>query len=550
LVLILSDSTKRGGRYMQLVTAEQMSAIDRRTIESMPGTASGTVLMERAGLAVVDEIVSRSGSVAGDRIVVLCGRGNNGGDGFVIARLLNELKAQVEVFLFSERDRIAGEAKEAMEKWEAGGGITTVVLDEESVPDRTCSWADADLIVDALLGTGLHGEVGGLLRILIDRVNDLSVPIVAVDIPSGISGSSGRVCGTAIRATLTVSFGLPKIGHAFYPGKTHCGTLCVADIGFPSDIVEAEAGSLFMTSQDDARAWMPKREPDAHKGDVGRVFVLAGSVGLTGAAAMTAETACRSGAGLVYLGCPESLNDILETKLTEAMTIPLPEVGKKRCLSLRAHGRVRQLAEGADVVAVGPGIGRHHETIELIRRFVSQYQSAPLVIDADALFALAGADVFPLSTPAVLTPHYGEFARLCDVEIEEVEADPLAMCRDRASEWGATILLKGAPTIVCGPSGETWVNPTGSAGMATGGSGDVLTGVIAAMIGQGVEPEVAARLGAHLHGTAGDLAQDTHGMHGMIAGDILMNVPSAIKALVRPDAGAQNYVQPPTRGVI
>ncbi len=221
-------------------------------------------------------------------------------------------------------------------------------------------------------------------------------------------------------------------------------------------------------------------------------------------------------------------------KLTEAMTIPLLEVRKKRCLSLRAYGRIKQLAEEADVVALGPGIGRHHETIELVRRFVTEYRSAPLVIDADGLFALAEVDVFPLKTPVVLTPHYGEFARLYDVGIPDVQADPLSMCRDAANKWGVTLLLKGAPTVVCGPSGQAWVNPTGNAGMATGGSGDVLTGIIAGLIGQDVDPEIAARLGAYIHGVAGDLARDKRGVHGMIASDILFHVPLAIKTLALP----------------
>lgn len=516
---------------MRLVTARQMAAIDRRTIDhhGVPGIE----LMHRAGQAVVEELLARTGSVAGERFVVLCGKGNNGGDGFVIARLLRENNAAVAVYLLGERERVTGDARSAMEEWRAAGGEVATLTEETAVHEAAASWRDADYLVDALLGTGLSGEVQGLMRAAIEEVNRLRVPVIAVDIPSGVAGDTGLVCGVAVNAMLTVTFGLPKVGQALYPGRRHCGTLSVADIGFPEAAVrEALEGEppIFMTSKTDAARWMPKRQPDAHKGDAGRVMVVAGSVGMTGAAALASEAALRAGAGLVYLGCPESLNDILETKLTEVITLPLPEIRRRRCLALRAVGDIRRLLPQMRVLAIGPGIGRFRETVALVRRVVSE-SATPMVIDADGLFALAGAGLFPLPTPAVLTPHYGEFARMVGCEIADIQRDPVESCRRAAGEWGVTLLLKGAPTVVCGPSGETWVNPTGNAGMATAGAGDVLTGAIAGLIAQGVAPEVAARLGAFAHGMAGDFARDELGTHGMIAGDILRHLPKAMREL-------------------
>lgn len=514
---------------MHLVTAGQMAAIDRRTIQDQG--IPGITLMHRAGTAVADELATRSGSLAGDRIVVLCGRGNNGGDGFVVARVLKERKATIEAYLLSTRDSVSGDARMAMEEWLAAGGTVTEVTDEDAVNDVARTWADADCIVDAMLGTGLSGEVRGVFRAVIDAVNRLRVPVVAVDIPSGVSGDTGQVLGAAIRATLTVTFGLPKVGQALHPGKEHCGALCVADIGFPHEAIAAEAGKTFMAGPDDARRWIPRRAPDAHKGSVGRALVIAGSVGMTGAAAMASEATLRAGAGLVYLACPESLNDILEVKVTEVITIPVPEVRRQRCLALRAHGELRRLAEGVNVVAIGPGVGRHRETMELVRRLVRESNTS-LVIDADGLFALSPLKQNTMPSSAVLTPHYGELSRLIEVPIPDIQKDPLGMCRRVAGDWGVTLLLKGAPTVICGPSGETWVNPTGNAGMATAGSGDVLTGLITGFIAQGVVPEVAARLGAYAHGLAGDRARDELGEHAMIAGDILRHVPGALKHLV------------------
>jgi ADP-dependent NAD(P)H-hydrate dehydratase / NAD(P)H-hydrate epimerase len=509
---------------MHLVTSARMKAMDRRTIEEFG--VPGIDLMNRAGAAVVDEIIDRVGNLSGEAITILCGRGNNGGDGFVIARLMERLNARVSLWLLAEPATVTGDAKLAMDQWvESGGTIHTLSTDEE-VAEAAQEWQKSDMIVDAMLGTGLSGDVRGIARTAIEQVGTIRVPVVAVDIPSGISSDTGAVCGVAIKAGLTVTFGLPKIGQAFQPGKEHCGTLTVSDIGLHPQAVEEEAGFVRMTGRTTAREWLPRRANDAHKGDAGKVMLIGTSVGMTGAGVLSSEAALRSGAGLVYLACPESLNDVLETKSTEVITLPMPEVRKHRCFSLRAVGQIHRALEGMNALAIGPGLGRHRETRELVRRILS-HATIPTVVDADALFALSPGN-FPFDQPVILTPHYGEAARLLGMEIDEIRRDPITVCRDAAEKLGVTMLLKGAPTVVTGPSGETWVNPTGNAGMATAGTGDVLTGMIAGLLGQGVEPETAARLAAFVHGTAGDLARDELGMTGMIAGDILRLVPQAI----------------------
>lgn len=518
---------------MRLVTAQQMAAIDRRTIEGLG--IDGYTLMKRAGKSVVDELVARSGSLVADRAVVLCGRGNNGGDGFVIARLLREQRADVRCYLVAtDPDGVKGAALQAKIDWERDGGETIPLTDSAAVQDAAKTWFDADIIVDALLGTGLSGEVRGVVRTAIEEVGKLRVPVVAVDVPSGIDGDTGSVLGVAIQASLTVTFGLPKVGQAFHPGKRYSGTLVVADIGFPQEAIEAEAGRLFLSGEDDAQRWMPMREPNTYKGAQGTVLVVAGSCGMTGAAALTAEAALRVGAGLAYLAIPESLNDIFETTLREVITKPMPEVGKRRCFAVRALGRLKAEAKNADVIALGPGIGRHHETVDLAFRFIQQ-TDVPIVVDADALFALAKADakVFPCTrtAPVILTPHYGELARLLRVETAEIAANPLRFGCEARDRFGATVLLKGDPTVVCGPSGDVWVNTTGNSGMATAGMGDVLTGAIAGLFGQLHDAEVATRLGAYVHGLAGDLARDELGAHGMIAGDVLAKLPAAMRKL-------------------
>ena len=507
---------------IHLVTGAQMAAIDRR---AMAAGIPGLDLMEAAGQGVTRVLEDLLGGLTGRRIVVLCGKGNNGGDGFVVARHAAEKGAQVRVFLASSPDDIQGDARVNLSRI---AHLPVVFTGDLSRVREALTQADG--AVDALLGTGIRGGARGRIADLIALLQQATCPIVAVDVPSGLDADTGRADGPCAAATRTVTFARPRIGQFFYPGRALCGRLHVLDIGIPDDAIEAEGIQTFLMDAARAGALMPRRAPDAHKGDCGRVCIIAGSVGLTGAAALSAGAALRSGAGLVTLGVPASLNDVLEIKVTEAMTRPLPEVRKARCLSLRARGDMLRLLERADAAALGPGLGTHRETVEMVRRVVRDLR-VPTVLDADALNALSGDldAIRACKAPLILTPHPGEFSRLAGLDIQTIRQDPICAVRAFAADMGATVILKGAPTAIAGD--VVFVNPTGNAGMATGGAGDVLTGILAALLGQGLCASDAARLGVYVHGLAGDLMAERTGQMGLVAGDLVSALPKAFHCI-------------------
>ena len=511
----------------KLVTGGQMGEIDRRTIEE--AGIPGAVLMERAGRAVFELIEEKWEGVDGLNPVVLCGKGNNGGDGFVVARLLGEAGAACRAFVTVAREKVQGDAAHHLEKFEASGGRVEILADASSRQSLEDALDGADLVVDALLGTGLRGPARPDIAPLIEVVNRAGQPVVAVDVPSGMDSDTGRVEGACVQALMTVTFGLAKIGHLFYPGRTYCGTLHLMDIGFAPEVIDTAPAAAWLATAAWAAQRIPQRAGNVHKGCCGAVAVVAGSVGMTGAAALTADTALLAGAGQASLGIPASLNDILEVKLTEVMTRPLPEVKKYRCLALRALGPVRELIGRASCAAIGPGLGRHRETAELVRRLVAGLE-VPAVVDADGLNAVAGdLDVLRrCPAPLVLTPHLGEFARLTGLDKESLAADPLGHAGRFARQFGLTLILKGGPSLVAWPDGRVIVNSTGNPGMATAGSGDVLSGLVAGLIAQGVQIGEAACLGVYIHGLAGDLVRDRKGEWGLVAGDISRAVPQAL----------------------
>lgn len=519
-----------GETDMKLVTGSQMADMDRRAVQEMG--VPGLDLMENAGRAVFERARRMLSTCCGGKAVVVCGQGNNGGDGFVVARYLRAQGVEVVAFLVGRRDAVRGDARAHLERALGLGIPVKEVTGETELGTVAQEVSRAALIVDAVLGTGMKGAVRGLAADVIGRMNASGRPILSVDLPSGVNADTGQVDGPCVRAQVTVTFGLPKMGHAFYPGKAYCGALEVADIGFPCGVLEEAASLAEWVTSEEVASVLPRRRPDAHKGDCGRVVVIAGSVGLTGAAALASMGALRTGAGLVTLAVPESLNDILEVKLTEVMTRPVPEVRKRRCLSLRAVGEIRRLMEKADGLALGPGIGTHRETVELVARIVRE-TAIPTVIDADGLNSLA-RDSTPLRDTAaevVLTPHPGELSRLLGKSVSEIVSDPMGAAQEASERLRAVVVLKGAPTVTATREGALYVNSTGNAGMATGGSGDVLTGVVVGLIGQGLSPSDAAWSGVFVHGLAGDLAKAKKGEMGMIAGDILEAVPEALQLL-------------------
>jgi len=514
----------------KLVDGRQMGAIDRRTIEEYG--VSGFELMERAGREVVEAIAERWDGLEGLGVVVVCGKGNNGGDGYVVARLMRQSGVTVRLFLVADRDEVRGDAMHHLNAYEECGGTLETLISTADTAVFAAALDEADLVVDAILGTGLHGKPRLLQERAIECVNRCGKPVVAVDMPSGVEADTGRVQGACVQAVLTVTFGLPKVGQMFYPGRGFCGVLHVADIGFAPEAVRESASVAHLLGAEAMAPLLPRRFGDAHKGSCGLVAVVAGSLGMTGAAALAADMALRAGAGRVCLGVPESLSDILEVKLTEVMTRSLAEVKRRRCLALRALGQVEELLVGADCLALGPGLGRYRETAELVRRLVRRTE-LPLVLDADGLNACAEAvDIFKeRSAATVLTPHVGEFALLSGLPKSEILANPLGTSRAFADKYGVVLVLKGAPSVMALSDGRVVVNPTGNAGMATAGSGDVLTGLIAGFIAQGLNADRAACLGVFVHGAAGDRARDRLGEWSMKAGDIAAEVPGAMLEL-------------------
>jgi NAD(P)H-hydrate epimerase len=411
-------------------------------------------------------------------------------------------------------------------------GRTSATKSFRSAEQVQALFADSDLLVDALLGTGLSTPVTGVYREAIRLMNEAGRPIVAVDMPSGIHADDGALLGHAVRATATVTFGLPKLGLYLGAGIDHAGLIHLVDIGIPTAYVDETDSRILLITKDFVKAALPARAASAHKGTFGHAGILAGSVGKTGAAALAAKAALRTGAGLVTVGVPASVNDVLEAKLLEAMTLPLPET-KARTLGRAAFDRILAFIQAKTAVAIGPGLSTHPETVEVVQSLM-KHLDRPSVLDADALNALASRAslLAECKTPPILTPHPGEMARLeVDATPQSVNADRLGTARRFARERGVFVVLKGARTVVARPDGVLMVCPTGNAGMATAGTGDALTGMLVSLLAQGVPSWDAACAASYLHGAAGDLAAARVGSAGMIAGDLIEHIPYAIQAV-------------------
>jgi hydroxyethylthiazole kinase-like uncharacterized protein yjeF len=522
-----------GGTIMQLATAAQMREIDRRAIQErgIPGLA----LMENAGIAVLRVVRERLDESGGRRVAIVCGKGNNGGDGLVVARHLRQLGAEARVVLLARGADLGGDAAA---NWRAARDVGVPIREAAEGDVRAAvleAVRDAAVVVDAILGTGVTGEVRGPAREAIEAINETGARrVVAVDIPSGADSDTGRVLGACVRADHTVTLGLPKVGLYVYPAAKFCGRVVVDDIGIPQDLLAIETG-VELIEPARVAAILPTLPPDAHKGDAGRLVVVAGSVGMTGAAALCCEAAMRMGAGLVYLCCPESLNDILEVKLTEPITRPMPETDA-RTLSLAAAEPILALANTADALVLGPGLSTHPETARCVQRLVREAR-APCLVDADGLNCLADTPdlLAKMPAPKVISPHPGELARLTGATTAEIQDARLVAARAASERFGAVVVLKGAGTIVAEPSGRVAVNPTGNPGMASGGTGDVLAGMIGTLLAQRVDPFDAAVAAVYLHGLAGDLSATRTGTRCVVATDLIEMLSSALSRATAPE---------------
>lgn len=512
---------------MKVVTADNMQQIDRRAIEEFG--VPGLTLMENAGRGCAEAIAAQFGDAPERFALVVAGKGNNGGDGYVIARFLLAWGWRAKVLVLAKKGGITGDARANLDRLRKS---TVVFCPEPGDLQRFATdFKGATVIVDALLGTGLKSEVRGVYREAIELINAAGRPVVAVDIPSGIHGSSGRVMGEAVKADMTVTFAPAKLGHVLYPGAGYAGRLKVVDIGIPAEAM-AESGYEFLDVES-VQPLLRRRERTAHKGSCGHSLIVAGSTGKTGAAAMAANSAVRSGSGLVTLAVPASLNHILEMKTTEAMTLPLPD-GGKGYLGSAGHAALLDAMAGKSAVALGPGISWHAETAQLIRRLVTEVD-LPLVVDADGLNAISEDPAVLLrkkSSTVILTPHPGEMARLAGTDTAAVEGDRIGVARKFAEKYRVFLVLKGARTVIAGPDGDIAVNGSGNPGMAAGGMGDVLTGVLVALLAQGYDPLLACRLGVFIHGHAADLVAAHKGEVGMSAVDVQERLPYAFKGLM------------------
>jgi len=513
---------------MRVLNTAQMREADRRTIDDI-GIPS-LVLMENAGRQAVAAMEAIYGDLLERQVAVLCGRGNNGGDGFVVARTLMQRGVDVSVFLIGRVAEVRGDARINLEILGRLGLTVVEIADSQAWELHFSEVGDCTLIVDAIFGTGLNAPISGFIESVVTDVNASGIPVVAIDLPSGLSADSPDPIGPSIEAGLTVTLAAPKIPLVLPPAETHAGDIVIADIGIPGEVLEGLDGPhLDLLTRASMRELITPRQPDSHKGDYGRVLIVAGSMGKTGAAHLSATGALRSGAGLVTVVTPAACQPILAAMGAEYMTEPLHETAD----GLHPDGVDHVIEMARDVLALGPGLGGAPDTREFIRQLVDR-ATMPLVIDADGLNAFAenpdqlngreGRDV-------IITPHPGEMARLVGMSTDEVQASRLEIARNFAVAHHVFVVLKGHRTLIATPDDKVFINPTGNPGMATGGTGDILTGMIAAWLAQLLDAEAACRLAVYLHGLAGDLAEADEGEVAMTSVDVAGHLGDAMLEL-------------------
>ncbi len=516
---------------MKVLSAEGMRALDRRAIEEIG--IPGPVLMENAAVGGVEAIFEHF--PAASSAAIFCGPGNNGGDGLAIGRRLDARGYQVLIFLVLGGREPRGDAATQLSICRQLGLSIEDLAAEADLPAALERAKGCDLVVDALFGTGLDRALEGFPARLVEALGGLAAPVVAVDVPSGLSGSRADLFGPHLAADLTVTFAAPKIPHVLSPAAEACGVLAVAELGFPPWLIDEADGDLFLLTAEDLAALLPRRTVDAHKGTAGHALLVAGSPGKSGAAILAARAAVRGGAGLVTVAVPEPILPTVDLGSVESMTLGLP-ANEEGELGPGAADAALAALVGKNALALGPGLGTSAEAQAEIRRIALE-ADLPFVLDADGLNAFAGfaTDLLARRCPAILTPHPGELGRLLGISAADVQADRLAAARRAAAETGAVVVLKGHRTLIASEAG-TWINPTGNPGMATGGAGDILTGLLAALLAQGLEPLDAARLGVYLHGLAGDLAVDQVGtadpeLAKLTASDLIDHLAAAFHRL-------------------
>jgi hydroxyethylthiazole kinase-like uncharacterized protein yjeF len=511
---------------MRILNAAQMREADRRTIQDI-GLAS-LVLMENAGRQVVAAIESLYPDLAERRIAIVCGKGNNGGDGFVVARTLQQRGFDVSVFVIGRLGEVKGDARTNLTILGNIGQTVVEVADETAWELHGAEIAGHDLIIDAIFGTGLSQPLSGFFETVVGDINEAGVPIVSIDIPSGMSADTSDLIGDCIEATVTVTLAAPKLPLVLPPAEMKAGEVVIADIGIPADVIEQLEGQrLELLTREQMRGLIPPRAPDAHKGDFGRVLVVAGSVGKAGAAVLCAQGAIRAGAGLVTVASPKSCQPTIAAHAAEYMTEALDETNEG---TVHYSAADAVLGIDADVIVAGPGLGRGEGVTTFVRELLDKCEG-PLILDADALNAFADEPALLVGREGrdlIITPHPGEMARLVGCTVEDLQADRIGIAKDFAIRHKLYVVLKGYRTLVVTPDEKVFVNPTGCPGMATGGTGDVLAGMLGAWLAQLLDAEAACKLAVYLHGSAGELADADNGEVSMTAGDLVDHIGDAI----------------------
>lgn len=512
---------------MKLATNEQMHQIDKIAIREFG--IPGIILMENAGFAVVSEIVDFLPKEK--RVVMICGHGNNGGDGFVIARHLHMLKYNVTVFFVGYPEQLSGDAE-----------VNYIIIkklkidmheihSEKEMQELFVELTRCDLIVDCLFGTGLNSNVIGIDAKVIEAINDAKSMTLSVDIPSGINGDNGKVMKTAVYAEKTVTFGLPKMGNLMFPGAEHNGELIIKDIGIPDIAAKDVKMNTAVITRHMVSELIPKRQLNSHKGVYGKAKMIAGSMSMAGAAILATKAALRTGLGLARLYVPDSINHIMKTAVPELITIPFQEL-RKGVIGINHIETILKDAPDSDVFTIGPGCGISFELEEIVKNVLENI-TCPIILDADALNVLAkNVSVLEKKLGTVIvTPHIGEMSRLAELSVEEVLDNPVRVARNFATTWGVIVVLKSARTVVAAPDGTVYININGNSGMSTAGAGDVLTGIITGLVGQGLNPLDATIAGVYIHGRAGDQVAEQIGEYGLLAGDLVERLPYTIKEL-------------------
>jgi len=508
---------------MKLISSKQMKEIDEKAIVEY--SIPGIILMENAGIKMVEVIKNIKKELKNLKVIIIVGKGNNGGDGLVIARHLINSEAMVDVFLLCKPKQFTKDATinfNILTKMKAN---IFKLVKEEDIERLMESMMDVDVIVDAIYGIGFKGSLDDFENMVVEMVNKNRASIVSVDISSGVEADTGKVYKNAIRANYTVTFSLPKIGQILGRGSEYVGELTIADISIPKNLLNDKSLKMNLIDEVMIKNFLNKRDDDSHKGTYGHVAIIGGSVGMSGAVILASSAALRSGAGLITAAVPKSLVSIVEGGAIEVMTKPLFETKDKK-ISLKALSEIENLLKIASVCAIGPGMGKYYDANNLIKSVIKK-SNIPMLIDADGINALDGDGriLKEAKIPIVITPHPGELGKLTGLKIEEIQKNRLDVAKKYALEYGVILVLKGHKTIIASPKGEIFVNTTGNPGMATAGSGDVLSGIIIGLMAQGLNSLDASVVGVHIHGLAGDLVAERKGQRGLVASDLIKYLP-------------------------